>query len=127
MNSHEGMDSLDKIIDESIISEAEYDMLEAEQMLTPKEAFWGHCSNLQVWVEHDYDTRFLHYSLSFPLLKELALAGDERARFKLREEIVKQEPIERKLFFFFTLDVPYFLYSLQFLEDFDLSKLNRKK
>ena len=25
-------------------------------LIEPEEEFWGHCSNLQVWVEHDYDT-----------------------------------------------------------------------
>ncbi len=28
--------------------------------------FWGHCSNLQVWYENDYDTRLLHSNLAFP-------------------------------------------------------------
>jgi len=116
LNSHEGMDSLDEIIEDSNISEVEQDMLEAELMLTPEEQFWGHCSNLQVWVEHDYDTRFLHYSLSFPLLKELALAGDEKVRFKLREEIVKR--IERGwkpiIYYFFEEN-----YYLDFLEPED--------
>ena len=27
--------------------------------ITPEQEFWGHCSNLQVWVEHQYDTHLL--------------------------------------------------------------------
>ena len=27
--------------------------------ITPEPEFWGHCSNLQVWVEHQYDTHLL--------------------------------------------------------------------
>lgn len=41
--------------------------------ITPEAEFWGHCSNLQVWAENDYDTRLLHSNLSFPLLKKLHL------------------------------------------------------
>ena len=30
-------------------------------MIIPaKVEFWGHCSNLQVWSENNYDTRILH-------------------------------------------------------------------
>jgi len=28
--------------------------------IPPEVEFWGHCSNLQVWYEHEYDTRLLH-------------------------------------------------------------------
>lgn len=38
--------------------------------------FWGHCSNLQVWAENNYDTRLLHRNLSSPLLKQLSDLGD---------------------------------------------------
>lgn len=42
-------------------------------ILTPEQEFWGHCSNLQVWVENDYNPNLLHSNLAVPLLKELAL------------------------------------------------------
>ncbi len=58
--------------------------------ITPEEIFWGHCSNLQAWVEHDYDTRLLHRNLAFPLLKKLADVGDRRARVRLNEELAKR-------------------------------------
>ena len=52
--------------------------------------FWGHCSNLQAWYEHDYDTRLLHSNLSFPLLKKLTKVGDPLAKRVFKEEIVKR-------------------------------------
>lgn len=52
--------------------------------------FWGHCSNLQVWVENNYDTRLLHRNLAFPLLKKLAEVGDLKAKKVFKEEIAKR-------------------------------------
>jgi hypothetical protein len=49
--------------------------------------FWGHCSNLQAWVENDYDTRILHRNLAFPLLKKLVEIGDPKAKRVFKEEI----------------------------------------
>ncbi len=58
--------------------------------ITPKQEFWGHCSNIQAWAEHDYDTRLLHSTLSFPLLKVLSESGDPNAKQVFKEEIVKR-------------------------------------
>jgi len=55
--------------------------------ITPEQEFWGHCSNIQAWVEHDYDTRILMSNISFPLLRELTKAGDPKARKVYKEEI----------------------------------------
>jgi hypothetical protein len=55
--------------------------------ITPEQEFWGHCSNIQAWVEHDYDTRILMSNISFPLLRELANAGDPVASKVFKEEI----------------------------------------
>jgi len=52
--------------------------------------FWGHCSNLQMWAEYNYDTRLLHSNLAFPLLKRLTEAGDPIANGVFKEEIVKR-------------------------------------
>ncbi len=49
--------------------------------------FWGHCSNLQAWVENNYDTKLLHRNLAFPLLKALADEGDKKARRVFKDEI----------------------------------------
>jgi len=56
-------------------------------IITPEQEFWGHCSNIQAWVEHDYDTRILMSNLSFPLLRELAWVGDRKAKKVYKEEI----------------------------------------
>ncbi|TFG12358.1 MAG: DNRLRE domain-containing protein [Promethearchaeota archaeon] len=55
--------------------------------ITPEQEFWGHCSNLQAWVENNYDTRILMSNISFPLLRELSKAGDPVARRVYKEEI----------------------------------------
>jgi len=56
----------------------------------PEVEFWGHCSNLQVWAENNYDTRLIHSNMAFPLLLELNYAGDQVARKVFKEEIVKR-------------------------------------
>jgi hypothetical protein len=58
--------------------------------ITPEQEFWGHCSNLQAWYEHDYDTRLLHSNLAFPLLKALVDAGDTKAKTMLKTEIAER-------------------------------------
>ncbi|MDX1798796.1 MAG: hypothetical protein R3255_09115, partial [Candidatus Lokiarchaeia archaeon] len=55
--------------------------------ITPEQEFWGHCSNIQAWVEHNYDTRILMSNISFPLLRELTRAGDPVASKIFKEEI----------------------------------------
>ncbi|MHA1499186.1 MAG: PsbP-related protein [Promethearchaeota archaeon] len=52
--------------------------------------FWGHCSNLQVWYENEYNTRLLASNLAFPLLKKLTDAGDPLAKRVFNEEIAKR-------------------------------------
>jgi len=55
--------------------------------VAPEEEYWGHCSNIQAWAEHDYDTRLIHSNLVFQLLKELMFAGDPKAKAIFEEEI----------------------------------------
>lgn len=55
--------------------------------ILPETEFWGHCSNLQAWVENNYDLRIIHTNLGFPLLKKLA-EYDKKALISLKEEIV---------------------------------------
>ena len=52
--------------------------------------FWAHCSNLQVWVENNYNSGLLHSNLAFPLLKKLVEAGDVKAKQVFKEEICKR-------------------------------------
>lgn len=58
--------------------------------IPPEVEFWGHCSNLQVWYEHDYDTRLIHSNLAFPLLSKLAEVGDPLAKKKFKAEVIKR-------------------------------------
>ncbi len=51
--------------------------------------FFVNCSNLQAWVEHDFDTRLLDYRLSYPLLKALGEINS-RARMRYREELLER-------------------------------------
>lgn len=57
---------------------------------SPEDEFWGHCSNIQVWVENDYDTKILHHSLAFPLLRELCRLGDNKAKKVFKDEIISR-------------------------------------
>ncbi|KKN10657.1 hypothetical protein LCGC14_1034420 [marine sediment metagenome] len=55
--------------------------------IKPEQEFWGHCSNIQTWIEHNYDTRILMSNISFPLLRTLSDAGDPTAKRVFKEEI----------------------------------------
>jgi len=57
--------------------------------LTPEVEFWGHCSNLQVWVEHNYNTDILHSNLSLSLLEKLKELGDAQAKKMFKGEVIK--------------------------------------
>lgn len=70
--------------------------------IPPEVEYWGHCSNMQVWYENNYDTRLLHRNLSFPLLRRLTDVGDPLARRVLKEEVAKRylsnyEPVKEFL------------------------------
>ena len=82
------IDSIDEAADMIGWTSEEKDGIKYE--INSKTEFWGHCSNLQVWCEHDYDTRFLHSNLSFPLLIKLAEVGDPIAKKIFKEEIAKR-------------------------------------
>jgi len=60
---------LDEIqsIDE-VVEKQRNDIVEMKYTIPPETEFWGHCSNLQTWVESGYDTRLLHSELE--LIKE---------------------------------------------------------
>lgn len=79
-------DSIDEIIENS---PPEAKVHERDAMhIRPDIAFMAHCSNIQAWAEHDYNTRLLDSRISFGLLKTLAKAGDEKATRMLQGEIM---------------------------------------
>ncbi|MGV9198982.1 MAG: leucine-rich repeat domain-containing protein [Promethearchaeia archaeon] len=83
-------------------------MEEQAYSITPEQEFWGHCSNLQVWAQHDYDSRLIHRSLAFPLLKRLSEVGDLKAKRVFREEIVKRILDGNKSVFRYLIEEGYF-------------------
>ncbi len=80
----EGIESIDEVVD--ILEKHSESSFRAET-IPEEEAFWGHCSNLQAWINHDYDTRILHRSFAFPLLRELTKLGDPKAKKVYKNEI----------------------------------------
>lgn len=83
ITSFDNLKSIDDITKGQLIDETNY-------KLSSNAEFWGHCSNLQVWSEHHYNTRLLHSSLAFPLLKELYKKGDPTAKRRFKEEILRR-------------------------------------
>ncbi len=83
----EGIGSIDDL---AVSMEHDAHILEGPRVreyLSPAEEVLAHASNLQAWAEHGYDTRLLHTNIAFPLLKELAKAGDDVAARALDAEI----------------------------------------
>ncbi len=85
----EAISSIDEVAN-SLNTIMEEDAYNLRNEIKPEEIFWGHCSNIQAWAEHDYDTRLLHSNLAFPVLKKLAEAGDPIARKVFKEEIAER-------------------------------------
>ena len=95
LNIIEGEESeFDKVesIDEAaeMVGASMENSLDLYKFIPPEVEFWGHCSNLQVWYEHDYDTRLIHSNLAFPLLRKLTEAGDPLAKKVFKTEIVQR-------------------------------------
>lgn len=63
------------------------DMEHDHSIISPEEEFHGHCSNIQAWVENNYDSRIIHTNLGLPLAVKLAELGVEAARMAVVEEI----------------------------------------
>ena len=59
-------------------------------LITPEDEFWAHCSNIQAWVENDYDTKIIHHNLAFSVLGRLNNLGDIKAKKVFKEEIAKR-------------------------------------
>ncbi len=76
-------------IDDAIIK-LDKSLEKKEIHISAETEFWGHCSNLQVWSEYNYNTRLIHSDLAFPLLKKLVEVGDPIAQKVFKEEIAKR-------------------------------------
>ncbi len=85
MEKYDEINSIDKAV-ELLDNTLETHSIENFQ-IDPETEFWGHCSNIQAWVENDYDTRIMHRNLAFPLLKKLTEVGDPIAKKVIKNEI----------------------------------------
>ena len=84
----ESIDEAAEKLDHSL--EPRRDVKESMYKIPPEVEFWGHCSNLQVWYEYEYNTKLLHSNLAFPLVRELARGGDPQAKKVFKEEVAKR-------------------------------------
>ena len=120
------MTSLDEIESIDEVADRLDNSLELQNIEIPPEVeFWGHCSNLQVWYEHEYDTRLLKNNLAFPLLKKLTEAGDLIAKKVFKEEIAKRLSSGEQNTFDFLIQEGYSDYLNR--EEFLASILNHKE
>ena len=86
-------------------------------ILEPKQEFIGHCSNIQAWVENNYNVNILHTSLSFPLLVRLSYLGDSKAKIALKEEIAERLLAKNRNTVLYFLETDYlFLFEVEELE-----------
>lgn len=85
IDRYKSTESIDELIDEFA-----QEGLEKPRDITPEAEFWAHCSNLQAWAEHGYNTDLLDYRLSFPLLEKLSQEGDLQAKRIFKEEIARR-------------------------------------
>ncbi|MFX1388776.1 MAG: hypothetical protein ACFE9Z_01780 [Promethearchaeota archaeon] len=84
----EDIDSIDDALERKDLAYQNFE--KKERKISPEMIFWAHCSNLQVWFEHDYDTRLIHSNIAFPLLRKLTEVGDSLAVKVFKEEIAKR-------------------------------------
>ena len=87
ISSLEMIDSIDEAVQE-IENFSQRNMNRTR--ISPEVEFWGHCSNLQTWYEHDYDTRLLHSNLAFSLLGKLTEVGDTLAKGIFKTELINR-------------------------------------
>ena len=83
-------DEIDSIDEASEVLDDRLEFSLGDPDISEGTEFWAHCSNIQAWAEHDYDTRLLHRNMAFPLLKKLTEAGDPKAKVAFKEEIAKR-------------------------------------
>jgi len=83
---------------------------EGKHIIDPETEFWGHCSNIEAWAENDYDTRILHRTIAFPLLRKLADAGDPVAKKVFKDEIAMRLESGAENVFWFLIEQNYLDY-----------------
>ena len=86
---------------------------EAVIKMTLEEEFYAHASNLEAWIENDYNTNILHKSLSFPILNELSKKKGSASDIRLQEEVSERFSMGH-------LPVSLYLLKEGYLDDFSL-------
>ena len=75
-----------------------------------EQEFWVYCSNIQAWVENNYDTELLDYCCAFPILRKLDELGDANAQKAYKKEILKGLTSTNEELITFLLEKEYFNY-----------------
>ncbi len=89
-NHTNNLKSIDEVAD-YLINDLRLIKNDSKSLVIPPETeFWGHCSNLQVWYENNYNTKLIHSNLAFPLLRKLTEVGDILAKRVFKEEIISR-------------------------------------
>jgi hypothetical protein len=88
ISSFDEIESIDEALER--LDKSEETSTKNEVKIPPEVEYWGHCSNLQVWAENNYDTRLLHRNLAFPFLNKLTDIGDTIAKKVFIKEIKKR-------------------------------------
>ncbi len=109
--SIDGVVSIDEIT-EKLVRKIAY--TQKIKIIPPELEFWGHCSSLQAWVEHNYNTNLIHSSLGFPLLKGLVDIGDPLAKKVFKGELIKRFRQGNE-------NVVLFLLNAHYLDNLDLN------
>ncbi len=86
---------------------------------TKQNEFWGICSNLQVFVENNYNTDFLTAHIAFPLLKKLMKLNDPLAKQVFLPELKKRFEAANIHVLEFFIDANY----LKYLEIEDIKRV----
>jgi len=77
-------DVIEKIIDKSYLSIYKKGMTPAEILLK------GLDLDIRAWSKNNYDSHFLYYKISFPLLKCLKEVGETKFQIIFQQEILKR-------------------------------------
>ena len=85
VDSIKSIDEAAEILDPSLEGDGRY-----KYKISAETEFWAHCSNIQMWYDHEYATHLLHRNLAFPLLRALTMEGDPLANKVFKEEIARR-------------------------------------
>ena len=84
---------IDKINDKSYLSFCKKELTQAENLLK------GLDLDIRAWSNNNYDSHFLYYKISFPLLRQLKEVGETKFQIIFQQEILKRyatSPIQVK-------------------------------